>query len=632
MKGIVTKQIFIRIISSYKIIIVLITCWLINGYNSQSFAQLANNYSSDSVRFVCFNKANKPILTPTLIYNNNTKSSLFLNKEDNFLSFEGTENNWGIKDDFSIQIWVKSTMKNEESSIILSTKKVVDYSLMSQKKSGWTLGISGGTFSWNIGSGNKRLSYRRENGQYMPLNDNKWHQLTMTYCSEKKEVRLYYDGFNSVIYNLDIKDGFDFTSKQPLRLGWKDENTSKQSEIIPEITNGSNLLQSLVDEFNRLNIGTLENDQFLQLVVNPKKLVESNIKKRLLASDLDSLAFSNQIDNINLGPLLEARTYLMKNAYTVFQVENYMKVAPLFKIYRLENNVVKLNYDVALSYSKKEKLTQLKMNIDKLQIWDRTITADEIVKNYEVNQKVQLPKTHQEQKSLTAAVWNIWHGGKHNTIEKDGWDSRKRIVEILKKENADVIMMQETYSSGDFIAAELGYYYATTADWDYLNQGSNISVMSRYPIEEIYVPNDASFMNVAVKIAISSTQKMYVMSNWYGMTKFSNVYDFHKDRFMESDSIPILFAGDFNAVPHTDGGKSPASKILLENGFTDAFRSMYPNSKKFPGYSHQSGYRIDQLYYKGIKLKNSSTKTISSYPTGFPSDHYLIISKFELKN
>ena len=71
------------------------------------------------------------------------------------------------------------------------------------------------------------------------------------------------------------------------------------------------------------------------------------------------------------------------------------------------------------------------------------------------------------------------------------------------------------------------------------------------------------------------------MSNWYGMDQFPAVFDFHESRFQESDVIPTLFAGDFNAVPHTDGGDSPASVRLLEAGFTDAFRSLYPDPQEY---------------------------------------------------
>ena len=78
-----------------------------------------------------------------------------------------------------------------------------------------------------------------------------------------------------------------------------------------------------------------------------------------------------------------------------------------------------------------------------------------------------------------------------------------RIAEIIREKELDVVLMQETYSSGDFIAAELGYHFASTSDWDYRFQGANISVLSRYPIEEVEVLKATEFNNVAVKLIIS---------------------------------------------------------------------------------------------------------------------------------
>ncbi len=257
-------------------------------------------------------------------------------------------------------------------------------------------------------------------------------------------------------------------------------------------------------------------------------------------------------------------------------------------------------------------------------------TPEEVLADYSDHFIPTAADLEEELTSLTAGCWNIWHGGKHYTVDENGWDSRETIAEILRRENADVVMMQETYSSGDFIAAELGYYFATTVDWDYLNQGSNISVLSRYPIKDLYVQNGSPFMNVGVKVAISKTQDMYVMSNWYGIQQFPAVFEFHESRFSESDVVPTLFAGDFNAVPHTDGGDSPASLTMLNAGFTDAFRSLYPDLDAFPGHTHRGGVRIDQLYHKGAGLLNTSTRIVSTWPTGFPSDHYLILSTFDL--
>jgi endonuclease/exonuclease/phosphatase (EEP) superfamily protein YafD len=232
--------------------------------------------------------------------------------------------------------------------------------------------------------------------------------------------------------------------------------------------------------------------------------------------------------------------------------------------------------------------------------------------------------------SLTACAWNIYHGGIHQTIEEHGWDSRQVIVDLIRREDIDIILMQETYSAGDYIAAELGYYFATTIDWDYLNQGANISVLSRYPIEDVYVPPGSAFMNVAAKIRVSRTQHIHAMSNWYGMRNFPEVFEYHESRFADADRIPVLFGGDFNAVPHTDGGDSPASRRLHEAGFTDAYRSLHPDVSAHPGFTHRSGRRIDQLYFKGSGLTNTATTVLSTWPTQFPSDHYLIKSVFEL--
>ena len=185
----------------------------------------------------------------------------------------------------------------------------------------------------------------------------------------------------------------------------------------------------------------------------------------------------------------------------------------------------------------------------------------------------------------------------HWSLKKDGWDSRMRIVEIIKEKNLDIVLLQETYSSGDFIAAELGYYFTTTSDWDYKYQGANISVISRYPIKEVKVAEETEFNNVAVKILISKTQEVWAMSNWYGMNNFPKVFDFHKSRFKGSDSIPVFFGGDFNVVPHTDGGKSPASK-MIEEGFIDAYRNMYPDVKNI----------LDLLIWKILESINSIIK------------------------
>lgn len=541
------------------------------------------------------------------------------------LTIENSKLNFGQAEDFTVQFWIKTEVGCMENAMLLSNKNMTDLSLASQKKAGWSVFLSGGTFGWNMGSGKRRISYMHDGGGNYMLNDGLWHQLTMTYSSSRNEVGLFYDGDKKVTYKVNDETGFDFSSALPLHIGEADINYKISEGLLPEIERGARQLQKLVDDFDSFGLRQLNSDELVTLVVDPKELLDSMLKEL----ELDPEELNGKIDELDIETILSSRNALKDNPFTIYQVRNFMIVAPLLNIYSLNDGKVVVDKKVAEEYKQKEALKNPELQIDELRIWLREIEPEQVLASYSEYYK-PISYDTEVKESLIAADWNIWHGGIHHNIEEHGWDSRDRIIEMLEEEGADVIMMQETYSSGDYISAKLGYYYATATDWDYLNQGSNISVISRYPIKEIRVPEGAAFMNVAARVELSETQDIWVMSNWYGMNKFRDVFDFHQSRFENSDSIPVLFAGDFNAVPHTDGGESLASELMMEAGFTDAFREMYPDIEKNPGYSHRMGARIDQLYFKGQGLNNTSIKVVSSWPTGFPSDHYLLVAKFDL--
>ena len=524
------------------------------------------------------------------------------------------------KKSFTVQFWVQTTSKNP--TVFLSQKDFLNKGISAQKNPGWVLYSSGGTFAWSIGSGKRRLNYERENGHIMPINDGKWHQLTMSYSKEKSEIRLYYDGHNKAIY----KVSFDFESTRPITIGSKSIDFDYSTSILPEILKGAEQLQLVVDTFNQLPVEKVTENEFLSLIVDPRELY---IRKLAVTEKEAEELQKKKI------PLLDSINGITKNfhsnPYTVFQNKELTKLKPIGKIYSLKEGKVVLNKYYAKKFTEEEQLFPSDFLMDNLKFFDVELNAEEVLETYKKYKKTQENIPNKKTESLTIAVWNIWHGGKHFTINSDGWDSRKRIAEIFKKNNVDVILMQETYSSGDYIAAELGYYFATTSDWDYRLQGSNISVISRYPIAELDVPEKAEFMNVATKISLGPTQEIYAMSNWYGMTSFPIVYEHHKTKFDNSDIVPVFFGGDFNAVPHTDGGNSIASEKMLASGFIDAYRNLHPNVDLFPGFTHQWANRIDQLYYKGKGLINTSTKVLHAWDEGFPSDHFMILSKFQLK-
>jgi len=536
---------------------------------------------------------------------------------------------FGSDQDFSVHFWMRTDADADQRFVVLSQKKFNDNSLASQKNPGWVYYMSGGTWAWSMGAGSRRITYERDNGQHMPLNDGRWHQLAMTYSAERAEVRLFYDGVNWVSYHVTDSDGFDFTNPNPAVVGWDGQAAVSASEILPGIEAGAVQLQEMVDAFNSLGLSPLEPDELLELIAEPRGVFRAKVDEAA-AQRSDGAAFREAMDEADWDPVSQAESALMSSPYTVHQNQNFTGIALVTKLYELVDGEIVIRPDGAREVAEAERLSPPDFEMDDLQIWDRVVSAEEMASTYGDHLKSHKPPLNETETSLTAGAWNIWHGGKHWTQDQDGWDSRVVIAEMIEAEGADVVMMQETYSSGDFIAAELGYYYATTVDWDYLNQGENISVLSRYPITEVHVQEDSPFQNVGTRVAISRTQDLYVMSNWYGMDQFPDVFDFHQARFGESDGIPTLFAGDFNAVPHTDGGDSPASVAMLDAGFTDAYRSLHPDVESDPGPSHRSGRRIDQLYYKGAGLTNASTRVISTRAEGFPSDHFLILSRFEL--
>ena len=364
--------------------------------------------------------------------------------------------------DFSISFWMKTS--SAKPMVFLSQKSFGNKSITAQKNPGWVLYSSGGSFAWSIGSGERRITYERDNGSKMPLDDGKWHQLVMTFKKKLRELRIYYDGFNAATYKVN----FDFSNEEMLSIGHEVDRYNS-GEFALGIEQGKEALQSLLDAFNALGLEPLKKEEFIDLIVEPERLYEKKLAKR---------AGPQAHGNDPLGAVKSIRKELLSNPYTVYQNRALTNLKPISQIYHLEGGKIEVKAAEGRMFTQKEQLYPADFSMDNLQIWDRLIDEREILEDYKKFRKKKVQKLPKKQKELKIGVWNIWHGGIHWTEEKDGWDSRKRIVEMIREKNIDVLLMQETYSSGDFIAAELGYYFATTSDWDYRYQGSNISILS----------------------------------------------------------------------------------------------------------------------------------------------------------
>ncbi|MBQ41935.1 MAG: hypothetical protein CME15_05705 [Gemmatimonadetes bacterium] len=255
--------------------------------------------------------------------------------------------------------------------------------------------------------------------------------------------------------------------------------------------------------------------------------------------------------------------------------------------------------------------------------------------------------------------WNIWHGGR-----RDGdVEGLARTIEIIRRSEADVICMQETYGSGAHIADGLGYYF-------YL-RSSNLSVMSRFPIRKTYDLFEP-FRFGGVCLTLSPGQEMLLFSLWIhylpdfchdvleeGMTAQKLVAAEDETRGREIDQIlavlkpilerragdlPVVVGGDFNSPSHLDWTEAmlhrnrglivrwPVSEAMAKAGFTDSYRAVHTDPSQHFGrtWSPRSSAswqdRIDYIYYQGDGLSCSSAEVLEHFEPQWPSDHAAVLA------
>lgn len=302
--------------------------------------------------------------------------------------------------------------------------------------------------------------------------------------------------------------------------------------------------------------------------------------------------------------------------------------------------------------------------IDEVQLYETAVNPLFIKRSYE---KIFPGKSVLTKKANNFSVmtYNIWHGGRETGKET----GVNRIIDIIKSSGADIISMQETYGSGPVIADALGYYF-------YL-RSSNLSIMSRYPIK-VTVDGYEPFYNGGAIIDLTGNKKVLFFTNWLNYPfdywdmlekgrpidkedwlqqqenvntkRLQDILDKVEPYLNRSDSIPVIFCGDFNAGSHLDWIEStkhlnkgyvmpfPNSLVMEKFGFKDSFRELHPDPLKergitwSPAFTNAFKDRIDYIYYKGKNLKPVQSFIISSHPVKYPSDHAAVVTVFGLHN
>lgn len=289
--------------------------------------------------------------------------------------------------------------------------------------------------------------------------------------------------------------------------------------------------------------------------------------------------------------------------------------------------------------------------IEDLSVWNKILSPSMVQKEYAKYRKVdEAPVLNSN--TIKVLNWNIWHGGTHYSNEKDGFDGINRTVELIQEAEADIVLMQETYGAGSQISSQLGYYYYEAGSCIGAVWGANLSVMSRFPIQEVYMIEEKSnygknyaFNNGGAKIRLNDDEQIIVFSNWYNGNKPDDVegtLSAWENLIDNTDSIPVIFGGDYNAISHLDDKLegSEHSRLMVNAGFIDSFRHLYPNVETHPGYTfNTSKRRIDYIYFKGTSLTVKEVKPIVSnfkgkgkLTPGYPSDHLGLVATFKLNS
>ena len=286
-------------------------------------------------------------------------------------------------------------------------------------------------------------------------------------------------------------------------------------------------------------------------------------------------------------------------------------------------------------------------------------------------------------KELKVLAWNIWHAGHSKAYPEKGCEGT---LGILKKSDADIILMIETYGASSQVADYLGYYHRLLS--------SNLSIYSRYPITKTYTFSEIATFNFGGVEIDMNGQKVRFFDTWLHYLpdarsvptdktepeilawddagsrddEVRTILNVLKPFLAESDSIPIIMGGDFNIHSHLDWTEATkemyhhggavvnwtVSKEMEKAGFKDSFREintdptknigttwLHPNDENLKKSKELRSDRIDYIYYKGANIKaiesesyNQNLGDVLNFKGEnffYASDHGFVLTTFKMK-
>ncbi|MBT6463192.1 MAG: endonuclease/exonuclease/phosphatase family protein [Opitutae bacterium] len=285
-----------------------------------------------------------------------------------------------------------------------------------------------------------------------------------------------------------------------------------------------------------------------------------------------------------------------------------------------------------------------------------------------------------EDKSLRVMSYNIHRGGV--VMLKQPLSQTAKAIQLAK---ADIVGIQETRSPRGDKLEEL----AKLLGWNH-DMGKGSQILTRYEIVDslysgVKVKLDSGRPAYVFNVHLSSHpyqpyQLLEIRPRWH---KHTNNITFIKTeaeaiewakkargaeiakvlrqiKSLPDKQAPIFVVGDFNEPSHLDWTEAavkagrhpikvtyPTSTEMAKAGFADAYRTIYPDEMKNPGYTWSSFYkfddptthhdRIDFVYYKGkgiklneVKIVGENRKDADIVISPYPSDHRALVADFKL--
>ena len=274
--------------------------------------------------------------------------------------------------------------------------------------------------------------------------------------------------------------------------------------------------------------------------------------------------------------------------------------------------------------------------------------------------------------TFNVMTFNTWYSAQY------GNGGLERVSEIIADLNIDVIGFQETDSLSiieikSFLNNFDGYEQLYSAP-----SQSNISIISRFPITDIYDYNlygigaDITFSDIDTFKFVSSHLSAYpygpydlyegvsideVIQNELSTRYLENldIYNQIINNSSNNPQLPVIYVGDHNTPSKLDWGLNninqnfgfsiewPVSEFLLNNNFYDSYRLVNPSIFDDIGLTWSPGYpknnfdswdvhdRIDMIYFKhGLSNKLYPIDSYIYDCDPWPSDHRAVITEFAI--